>query len=142
VLKDVHSNIHPDEAMRLADHHVSQGHTLVDLGDDTFTQGRPHPMIDPSTRVERMQAELDDDQVAVWLLDCVLGHGSCDDPAGAIAPLVAQAVERGVVVVASITGTSADPQGYAAQRQALAQAGAVVCESNAQAARLVAGVIS
>ena len=72
----------------LADPRRSVGHTVVDLGDDAFTVGRPHPMIDPSTRVERMMAERDDGEIAVVVVDVVIGYGSHEDPAGAIAPAI------------------------------------------------------
>jgi len=141
-LDDVHSNIHPDPKLRLDDPRKSQGHTLVDLGDDTFTQGRPHPMIEPATRIERIDAEVDDADVAVVLLDVVLGHGSHHDPAGAIVPAVgraqAAARKRGgrLTVLASIVGTPADFQGFQSQRAKLEAQGVVVMPSNAQMARL------
>src|SRR5208283_581118 len=83
-----YSNNQTDPRFVLSDPHRSVGHTIVDLGDDVFTVGRPHPMIDPSARVERMAAERDDAEIAVVLVDVVLGYGSHDDPAGALAPAV------------------------------------------------------
>jgi FdrA protein len=82
----VHSNNQVDPAFALPDPRVSIGHTIVDLGDDVFTVGRPHPMIDPSTRTERIEAELGDPTIAVVLVDVVLGYGSHPDPAGALVP--------------------------------------------------------
>ena len=63
----------------------SREHTLVDLGDDDFTRGRPHPMIDHRLRNERLLAEAADPQVAVILLDVVLGYGAHPDPAAEMA---------------------------------------------------------
>lgn len=131
-----------DPAFKLADPHASVGHTIVDLGEDVFTVGRPHPMIDPSTRTERLEREIDDAETAVWLLDCVLGYGSHPDPAGAMAPVIAaarrRAADRGgnLAVIASITGTPGDPQNRAVQQQTLEAAGATVMPSNYQAAML------
>ena len=104
-------------------------------------------MIDPRVRLERMAGELDEGEVALWLLDCVLGHGAHGDPAGAMAPLIregrARAAARGgaLVVLASVTGTAGDPQGLDGQVRALAEAGALVLPSNARAARLAAEVL-
>jgi succinyl-CoA synthetase alpha subunit len=138
----VHSNNHTDPRFILSDPHRSVGHTIVDLGDDTFTVGRPHPMIDPSTRVDRIMAERDDAEIAVVLVDVVLGYGSHDDPAGAMLPalkaLREAAQQRGgyLPVLASITGTEGDPQKFALQKAALEGAGCVVMPSNHQAALL------
>jgi FdrA protein len=137
-----------DPAFRLKDPHTSQGHTIVDLGEDVFTVGRPHPMIDPSTRTERIDREADDTTVAVMLLDCVLGYGSHDDPAGAMVPSIKRAkqmaAERGgyLSVVASVTGTDDDPQGLAGQRQRLRDAGCVVMPTNYAATMLVKAIMA
>jgi hypothetical protein len=83
-LGGIHSFDASDEKFRLKDPNTSEGHTIVDLGEDVFTVGRPHPMIDPSIRTERMDREAGDAGVAVLLLDCVIGYGSHPDPAGAM----------------------------------------------------------
>lgn len=125
----------------------SQEHTVIDMGSDEFTQGRLHPMLDPELRQQRMAREADDPAVAVILLDIVLGHGAHADPAGQFAPVIraarerARAAGRWLSVVASVCGTDADPQVYEAQVAALAEAGALVPSSNAEAARL-AGLIA
>lgn len=137
-----HSNNQTDPAFVLADPRVSVGHTVVDLGDDLFTVGRPHPMIDPGLRAERIAAEAGDESIAVMLLDLVLGYGSHPDPAGALAPTLLAArraaSRRGgrLAVVASITGTPGDPQDLARQRSTLEEAGVVVMPSNFQASLL------
>lgn len=95
---------------------------LIDLGDERYTRGRPHPMIDPSYRIDLLR-EL---RAGLVLLDVVLGHGACPDPAGALAPAIREAVARGTTVVAAVTGTEADPQGYSRQLFALQEAGAAV----------------
>jgi FdrA protein len=118
---------------------AGDGHAMVDFGDDRLTQGRPHPMIDPSLREQRLLLEAQDPRVGVILLDVVLGHGSHPDPAATLAPTVAEALrlgaDRGLAVVVSLTGTQGDPQGLNRQAEALAAAGAQVYLSNAQAAR-------
>jgi FdrA protein len=143
----VYSNNQTDPKFVPADPNVSVGHTVVDLGDDAFTVGRPHPMIDPSTRTERIDAEAADPSIAVMLVDVVLGYGSHPDPAGALLPslVVAKqaAARRGgrLPVVASITGTPGDYQDLAVQRAKLEAAGVVVMPSNAQAAMLAARIL-
>jgi FdrA protein len=107
---------------------------MIDFGDDRLTQGRPHPMIDGSLRIERMLAEVDDPACSVLLLDVVLGLGSADDPAAGLAEPVRRATAAGVPVVTSVIGTRDDPQGLRRQVAALNDAGAAVYLSNAQAA--------
>jgi len=139
-LGGVRSNNQTDAAWRLADPQQSEGHAVVDLGDDVFTVGKPHPMIDPGARAERIEREGRDPSVAVLLLDVVLGYGSHPDPAGACVDAIrkakADAAARGgyLPVIASVTGTPGDPQGFDAQVAKLEEAGVVVMPSNYRAA--------
>ncbi len=132
----VHSNVPLDEAYRLANATVSQGHTIVDLGEDEFTVGRLHPMMDNDLRIRRLQQEADDPEVAVILLDVVLGHGAHPDPAGELGPAIAEARARAeasgryLEVAAVVVGTDEDPQGLEAQVEQLEAAGAHVETSN------------
>jgi len=119
-------------------------HSVVDLGADEFTVGRAHPMLDATLRVEEIRRAAQAADVAVLLLDVVLGYGAAPDPAGDIAPAIqaaraeAWAGGRDLAVVASVLGTAGDPQGLAAQVARLEAAGAWVLPSNAQAARAAA----
>jgi len=108
------------------------GHTFVDFGDDAYTTGRAHPMIDPSLRLEHLARAAADPDTAVLLLDVVLGHGAEPDPAAALAPVIA---DIDVPVVVAVVGTDADPQDLERQVGVLASAGAEVHLSNAGAAR-------
>ena len=143
----VHSNSPLEGNRKLPDAHQSLEHTLVDMGADEFTAGRPHPMIDSSLRRERISAEAQDPEVALLLLDFILGFISSPDPAGELAGAIAEAKnrarERGgyLSVVASICGTDEDPQNLAGQIRMLQEAGAVVLPSSAQAARFSADLI-
>ena len=118
----------------------SEGHTIIDMGDDAFTQGRPHPMIDPSLRDARLRQEVEDASTAVVLFDVVLGYGSSLDPIAGLLPAVgaarakSRAEGRSVVFIAHVCGTDADPQDRAAIVAALKSAGALVATSNAEAA--------
>ncbi|MFW6090379.1 MAG: FdrA family protein [Actinomycetota bacterium] len=121
------------------------GHVMVDLGDDRFTQGRPHPMIDGSLRTERLLDEAADPDCGVVLLDVVLGHGAHPDPAAELGPAIGTARKRAadradehhrdLAVVIALVGTAGDPQGLERQATALQNAGASVHLSNAAAAR-------
>ena len=110
----------------------SGGHTFVDFGDDEYTTGRAHPMIDPSIRLEHLARAAADPVTGVLLLDVVLGHGAEPDPAESLAPALAR-VEQPVVV--AVVGTAGDPQGRDRQVRALVDAGAEVHLSNAGATR-------
>ncbi|EOQ46162.1 TPA: acyl-CoA synthetase FdrA [Citrobacter braakii] len=115
------------------------GHRIVDLGDDSYTLGRPHPMIDPTTRsieIEKLAAFPD---VGVLLLDVVLGYGACADPAGAVVEAVDQVRAKRtapLVVIATLTGTEGDPQGRCEQEEKLREAGVAVVETLEEAVLL------
>ncbi|MBN1824869.1 MAG: acyl-CoA synthetase FdrA [Candidatus Eisenbacteria bacterium] len=140
ILAPIRSNHPVGGAEKLADSLKSEGHTLVDLGEDEFTRGRPHPMIDYTLRNERIEAEAADPETAVILLDVVLGYGAHPDPVAAWDGAIDAAASR-VSVVASVTGTEGDPQGKGRVIEALTAAGARVMPSNAAAA-LLAGRIA
>jgi len=118
-------------------------HEIIDLGDDEYTVGRPHPMIDPRLRNEYIGVVADEPSTAVILLDVVLGHGSSPDPAGALVTAIEAARSgRGIAVVASVCGTAADPQDLSAQEATLARAGVILATSNARAARIAAAIVA
>jgi succinyl-CoA synthetase alpha subunit len=126
----------------------SAGHSMVDLGNDEFTVGRPHPMIDFRLRNERIALAAEDPTTAVVLLDVVLGYGAHPDPAPALAPAVLRARERAeqlgraIAFIASVCGSAADPQDLGRQEEALEKKGVILAPSNAQAARLAALLVS
>jgi FdrA protein len=141
------SNVPLETGRQVADLHRSQEHTVIDLGDDDFTVGRPHPMIDQSTRVTRLAQEARDPETAVVLLDVVLGYGAHADPAGELAPHLTAAIEqanaagRVLLIVAFVCGTEGDPQGRAAQVKKLEEAGALVAPNSTQAVRWAAALL-
>jgi FdrA protein len=120
---------------------VSQEHTIIDLGEDEFTVGRLHPMMDNEMRIRRLLEEAQDPSVAVIMLDVVIGFGSHPNPASELAPAVAKAKEiaakagRFLEVVAVVTGTDEDPQNFEDQIAQLKQAGAWVDTSNEKVVR-------
>lgn len=144
----IYSNIPLTPDMKLDNIHKSVKHTCIDLGDDDFTLGKPHPMIDPSGRAERLVKEAEDDEMAVVLMDFVIGYGSNDDPAGEMLPSIFEARNimkskgRHLCVIGYICGTDKDPQGYKVQKDKLEQAGIILMPSNAQAVRLTGRILN
>ncbi len=115
------------------------GYEVIDLGDDQYTQGKPHPMIDPTTRVQYMEKAMEDESTQIVLFDLVLGYGSHEDPANTLVPTIkklkeeAKKKDREVHFVTSICGTKTDPQGYDKQRQTMEEIGVLVCDTNNEA---------
>jgi FdrA protein len=149
LIGEAYSNTPLSGEFELADPNVSRGNSVVDLGDEFFTAGRAHPMIDPTLRKLRIAQEARDPRVALLLLDVVLGYGSSPDPGGALAGVVKDVVQasgkrgRGPVVMAHVCGTETDPQSLNAQSEKLTGAGALLFPSNAllsaEAALVVGG---
>jgi hypothetical protein len=140
------SNVPLDKSRALADLSRAREHTVLDLGDDDFTVGKPHPMIDPSTRVARIAQEAADPATAVILLDIVLGYAGHMDPAGALVPAIlkaqtaAQSQGRRLVFVAFVCGTEEDPQVRSEQEAKLLEAGCLLGRSSTEAARMAAAL--
>jgi hypothetical protein len=118
------------------------------LGDDDFTVGKPHPMIDPSPRVARIAQEAADPATAVILLDIVLGYAGHPDPAGALVPAIlkaqtaAQSQGRRLVFVTFVCGTEEDPQVRSEQEARLLEAGCLLGRSSTEAARMAAALVA
>jgi FdrA protein len=116
---------------------ANTGHPMVDLGDDDYTRGKPHPMIDPTVRDDAIVQALRDPGIGAVLVDVVIGYGAHGDPAGHLARILADhRPADGPVIVASVTGTDDDPQDRTAQAARLTGAGVLVAPSNADAAAL------
>lgn len=146
-LGPIHSNTPVRRSQKMSNPWKSRGHTTVDLGDDEFTRGRPHPMIDYRLRIDRLMQEAQDPGVAVILFDVVLGYGSHPNPSEVLVPAIQEARDiakkdgRTLVFVASVCGTDRDPQQLSRQQSALERAGVILGRSNAEAARLAARVL-
>lgn len=141
------SNIPLDESEALEDVEKSQGNTFLDMGDDYFTKGKPHPMIEPQLRTKRIIADALNEETAVMLLDVELGHGCHPDPAGVAVTGAEEANKklqqdnRRVLWIAALIGTENDPQNMQEQIRKLRDAGFVVYESNIRAAELAASLV-
>lgn len=133
---NVYSNIHPDPSYQLEDINMSKEHTFIDFGSDEFTQGKPHPMIDPSTRIERFLQEAKDPEVGVILLDFVLGYGAHEDPVGVMLPAIFEAKDqaekegRHLEILGYVLGTELDEQNLELQIQKLEEAGVTISSSS------------
>lgn len=143
-----HSNTPVKGNSALTDIRKSIENTIVDMGDDEFTQGRPHPMIDPSQKDARIRDEVADPTTAVVLFDVVLGYGSADDPSAELISIIgaskakARAEGRTVVFIGYVCGTDLDPQDRARIVAGLKSAGVLVASSNAEAAVWSAALIA
>lgn len=130
ILDPIYSNVPIHEAQRLSDPLTSREHTILDLGEDLFTQGRLHPMMDNELRLRRLRQEAADPEVGLILLDVVLGDGAHPDPAAELAPAIAEIKqERNLEVVALLVGTDEDPQDRSDQAARLEAAGASVFDT-------------
>jgi FdrA protein len=120
---------------------------LIDMGSEEFTKNKPHPVIDPSSRVKKFAQEASDDSVAVIVLDFILSYGVHPDPVGAIIEEVikkkkeAEKQKRHLTIISSVCGTDKDPQDLAVQEKMLKDAGVIVTISNAQSAKLASRII-
>ncbi len=116
-----------------------EGHQIIDFGDDMYTKGRPHPMIDPGTRKDAINKLIDQDDVAIVVFDNVLGYGSNEDMAGALIPSIQKITEakkakgQEILFIASVCGTEEDTQVYSLQVEKLNEAGVLVLDTNAEA---------
>lgn len=135
-LDNVYSNIAKDPEFKLKDNNKSQENTFIDFGSDEFTSGRPHPMIDPTTRIDRFMEEAADPEVAVIVLDFVLGYGSHEDPAGVMVPPIKEAKEnakkagRNLEIIGYVLGTDQDVQNMQEQVQKLKDVGVTIASSS------------
>jgi len=147
-LEEIKSNIAKNEQEKLADINNYQGNVLLDMGEDEFTLGKPHPMIEPSLRNERILEEAKDPEVGVILLDFELGYGSHSDPAGASVKAIKEAKKiaaddnRELIFISYICGTESDYQNYSQQAKKLKEVGSILAENNVEAAEIAAEILA
>lgn len=147
-LGPVYSNIPLRKELMIADVIKRGHHSAIDLGDDEFTKGKPHPMIDGSLRNEYILKVASDPETAVLLIDVVIGFGATADPAGELAPVLeaaktqAEAIGNKLAIVAYVCGTDLDGQNKREQAARLADAGVFVARTNAEAARLASLLVT
>lgn len=147
-LGSIRSNVAKKEEEKLRDISKSEGNVVLDLGDDVFTVGKPHPMIEPSLRLDRILKEAADKAVGVLLLDFELGYGSHKDPVGITIPAIREAKEaasrdgRHLAVVGYICGTVEDMQNFKEQERMLLEEGVILAGSNVQAAEIAGSLLA
>lgn len=145
MLGPIHSASPLASEQKLDDPWQSREHTVLDLGGDVFTRGRPHPMIDHRLRNERILQEAMDPETAVILLDIVLGFGSHENPAEDLAVAISEArratTTNEPIFIGFVCGTKNDPQNLEKQETMMSEVGVLLMESNAQAARLAGDII-
>ncbi len=145
---NVYSNTPLSPTSELSDPRMSKGHSVIDLGEEFFTEGRAHPMIDPTIRKLRILQEAKDDSVGVIILDFVLGYGASDDPAGSLVDSISEGKQvasksgRELVVMGHVCGTPADPQSLERQSEKLTRIGVILYPSNAMMALASALAVS
>jgi len=130
--KEPFSNVGSEPQYKLEDGWKTCQDSLIDLGADEFTVGRPHPMIDYSLRMQKLQQEAADPEVGIIMLDVVLGFGAHPDPAQELVPML-EKLDKGIVVVCHVLGTMGDPQDREKQIKNLQDTGAVVFDSHHRA---------
>lgn len=141
-IDNMYSNISSSPEYSLKNVEDGKGHICIDFGEDEFTRGKPHPMIDPSMRVEYLMKDANREDLKVVLLDFVLGYGAHQDPVGEMLPAIKIAKEKAeekgqyLSIIASVCGTDKDPQNLLESQKRLEEAGVITMPSNAQAARL------
>ncbi len=140
---NTYSNTPLNPEYKLADLWKSQENTIIDLGDDDFTNGRPHPMIDYSLRMKRMLEEAQDSETAIILIDIVLGYGSHLDPEVELITTIQKTreINPNLLIIATIVGTDRDPQNKQHLKQLLIENNVFVTQSNAEAATLAGEII-
>ncbi|MHA2296536.1 MAG: acyl-CoA synthetase FdrA [Candidatus Hodarchaeales archaeon] len=144
---DIYGNVSLKPELKLENSLESHEHSMIDLGEEEFTAGRPHPMIDFSLRKKRILKEAKDPEVGVIILDVVLGHGSNMDPGIELVSAIKESIKivagegRHLSFICSITGTERDPQDKKKVKRELLDAGAIVMETNAAASKLAGYIV-
>lgn len=148
LVSEVYSNAAAGDAGILENEKESKGHSCIDMGADEFTKGKPHPMIEPALRHERILKEARDPSVAALLLDIVIGYGAHTDPAGVLsesilaAKKIAEEDNRHLPVVVFVCGVEEDPQVRSLQEKKLLDCGCIVLPGSTAAARAAACIAS
>jgi FdrA protein len=146
-LPKVYANAPINKEFKMANAMASTEHSIIDLGEDEFTVGRLHPMMDNELRIRRLYEEARDPEVAVIMLDVVIGYGSHPDPASELAPAIKKVIDeaakakRHLEVIAIVTGTNDDPQVLKNQIKQLKDAGTWVSTSNEEVCRYAGRIL-
>jgi FdrA protein len=139
----VYSNL--SKTNKVKDVYNIQGHTTIDFGEDEFTNGRPHPMIDPTLRHEVFKNMLEDEETAVIVMDMVLGYGSNSTPHKVFVESLKEFNKKGlryISIIVNICGTEDDPQDYYTIYNEMKEAGIIILDSNYSTVKLASRIIT
>jgi succinyl-CoA synthetase alpha subunit len=112
--QEIYSNLTHDSKLHLDGMQKSKEHTFIDFGDDEFTTARPHPIIDPSLRINRILEEAKDPNVALIIVDIITGYSVANNTLQLHAKAIKEAISiarqenRTLPVFAYICGTDVD----------------------------------
>lgn len=135
---EIYSNLSKCEERRLKVNDKSLYNTILDMGEDEYTVGKPHPMINSSSRNEQLLKEAEDESVGIIIADIELGYGANDFAADELGETIKQikTMRSDLVFIVVICGSKQDYQDYNLKKNLLIMSGAIVVNSNAQGVRL------
>lgn len=138
---DVYSNLSKYKKITSKDR--SKFNTVLDMGDDEFTVGKPHPMIDPTLRSERLKKEAQDSEVGVIIADIELGYGSNDNASEILSKDIVEIKEnrKDIIFIVVLCASKLDYQDYEKSKEILEKSGAIVVDSNAKAAKIALNLL-
>ncbi len=141
---ELHSNLNTKFSKKLPDSHVSEGHSILDMGAEDFTAEAPHPVFSPELRLKRLRQELSDPEVAVILLDFITGPGVARDPITSHAKEIKKLRDEGspVIFIANICGSDNDPQNIREKVKLLKEAGVIVTGSSYESAKIASAMMT
>ena len=134
----LYTNLNNRYATQLEDAETSKGHTILDLGAENFTEKAPHPVFEPSLRVDRLKKELEDPDVAVVMIDFITGPAVAEDPFSDLAAVAREAnsSDRHITFIGAVCGSEEDPQNVTEMSKLLRDSGFIVTGSNYQSTKL------
>jgi len=144
LLGPVFSNLSTNSNYHLSGRDESRENTMIDFGEEEFTSARPHPIIDPSFRIERLMREARDPSVGVIVMDLIVGYGVAKDSVESHSKAIREAIEiagnanRTLHIFLYVCGT--DSEVSAGDLDALRESGAQIFSSNALMA-VTAGLV-
>lgn len=110
---------------------------IIDLGDDFYTKGKPHPMIDPSIRIEVLEKEIN--RYDLIVLDNVIGYGSNLKMAEYTKEIAIK--YRNKIFVCTITGTEKDIQKYSKEKELLNEPNIIVLNNNEEVSEFIIDIL-
>jgi len=139
------SNLSSSPKYHIGGNEASKAHTLIDFGEDEFTASRPHPIIDPSLRLERLLKEARDPSVAVIFMDLIVGYSVAERTIELHSKAIKEAIEsagkenRTLPIFVHVCGTEQDIS--EADLDVIREAGAQIFTSNALMSITAAAII-